>query len=775
MPISHRTNRLKLIGTPSVEQLQNGRYQLTVNCSTMNSREDWYSSNKARIFPDFGSLESAEMSIDGLAPRTGETYTDMRLVSVQSSTQEEKYIVTLVYQTLGDSFVQVKDDTVNYIENGLRRVTRKSIAKAGTDFQKTVGTTSIVSQIDTETEVTCVLANYEVNDTDSYREVTEIYIQAGTLSETEDKVGSQLAIVKETFASTPSTPSGYSPASEQVSNFDGIPTRQFRFLKNNVTLLETEDKVGSQLAIVKEVFNGTPSTPSGYSIASEEKSNVDGIATNRFTFLKNGAVLSSTIEERQSGPNATGKVRIQTLEVFNGTPSSTIGGVKISEQESNVGAIVTTRAVFATGSGEVSRTTETRNKGALTITTVESLGSAGSGSGVQIEATTREQDGYTLFRNVFATGAGEISRTTETRNKGALTITTIESLGSGITATGLQIEATTREQDGYTLFRNAFANGTGEVSRTTETLKGGQLTITTVDSLDSAGSASGTEIQATERQEDGYTLFRNVFAQGDGADQVITSTKPGRIDGTTEVTFVSYENNVVPSGAHIFESTTKEDGYTKFTNTSIQGTIEGIKQTYKDVVQVEVPGEVNCTTVEVSSGGVEGTIAVPFVTPRRKKSVVAQVTVEITSSPPDTATVAYDLGEISCSVTSTNVSLTRGAGNTVTVGTNAVISRTGFVQNFGASARIQTYPGCFLTESKSEGTINYTTSEQPRADGTNTIVVDTDQSSRDTTCQGTGSTSKDGFLETGVLKRNSRPILTELDGTTYYEVITWTV
>jgi len=136
MAVSHRTNRLKLIGTPAVEQLQNGRYQLTVNCTTMNSREDWYSANKARVFPDFGSLESAEMSIDGLAPRTGEAYTDMRLVSVQSSTQQGQYIVTLVYQTLGDSFVQVKDDTVTYTENGLRRVTRESIAKAGTDFQK---------------------------------------------------------------------------------------------------------------------------------------------------------------------------------------------------------------------------------------------------------------------------------------------------------------------------------------------------------------------------------------------------------------------------------------------------------------------------------------------------------------------------------------------------------------------------------------------------------------------------------------------------------------
>ena len=435
MAVSHRTNRLKLIGTPAVEQLQNGRYQLTVNCTTMNSREDWYSSNKARIFPDFGSLESAEMSIDGLAPRTGEAYTDMRLVAVQSSTQQDKYIVTLVYQTLGDSFVQVKDDTVNYTENGLRRVIRESIAKAGTDFQKTVGTTSINSQIDGETAVQCFLSSYEIDDTDSYREVTEIYVEPG-------------------------------------------------------------------------------------------------------------------------------------------------------------------------------------------------------------------------------------------------------------------------------------------------------------------------EIQ--------------------------TSTRPGRISGTTEVTIVSTGTAVVPSGTPISSSQTEKQGYSTFTNTCIQGPIEGTKTTYKDVVQVEVPGEVNCTTVSVSSGGQSGKIAVPKVTPRRRKTIAAQVTIEVQSTPPDTASVAFDLGAISCSVTSTNVSLSRGPGSTVTVGTTAVISETGFVQNFGASARIQTYPGCFLISSSSSGSINYITSSQPRAAG-NIIVFDEHDSSRDTQCIGTGSTSQTGYTTTGIIKRNSRPIVTALDGTTYYEVITWSV
>ena len=437
MAISHRTNRLKLIGTPAVEQLQNGRYQLTVNCTTMNSREDWYSSNKARIFPDFGSLESAEMSIDGLAPRTGEAYTDMRLVAVQSSTQQGQYIVTLVYQTLGDSFVQVKDDTVTYTENGLRRVTRESIAKAGTDFQKTVGTTSINSQIDTETAVQCFLSSYEIDDTDSYREVTEIYVQPG-------------------------------------------------------------------------------------------------------------------------------------------------------------------------------------------------------------------------------------------------------------------------------------------------------------------------EIQ--------------------------TSTRPGRIEGTTEVTIVSTGTAVVPTGTLIFSSQTEKQGYSTFTRTTIQGNITGTKQTYKDVVQVEVPGEVKCTTTDVSSGGVSGTIAIPEVTPRRRKTIAAEVTVVVTTSPTNTASVAFDLGAISCSVTSTNVSLSRGPGATITVtaGSNNTSSETGFTQNFGASASVASYPGCFLTSIASDGEVEYVTAETPIASGASINVVES-RSSRKTQCIGTGSTSETGYNTTGIIKRNSRPILTDLNGTTYFEVITWSV
>ena len=303
MAISHRTNRLKLIGTPAVEQLQNGRYQLTVNCTTMNSREDWYSSNKARIFPDFGSLESAEMSIDGLAPRTGEAYTDMRLVSVQSSTQGDQYIVTLVYQTLGATFVQIKDDTIDLELNGLRRVTRTSIAQAGTDIpddDKDVGVDYIDHQIDTETAVRCFLASYQVDDNDSYREFERTYIQAGTLSVSTKNLSEGVKQVTTVFLVTEGTTVG-PVTSRSTNNFQGLKT---------ITVTTMQDKNGNPL--------GTAGTTPVHSFDTFSNFSYPGLFTAFGT--SNGRVANAEIEITKAP--AQSKVQSKVYVFF--TTTSTI-------------------------------------------------------------------------------------------------------------------------------------------------------------------------------------------------------------------------------------------------------------------------------------------------------------------------------------------------------------------------------------------------------------------------------------------------------------------
>ena len=308
MSISHRTNRLKLVGQPSVEQLQNGRYRLTVTCSTINSREDWYSANKDRIFPDYGSLQSAEMSIDGLAPREGEAYADMRLTKVESGNRSVRdggdYNVELTYETLGSAFVQVKDDTTDYELNGLRRVTRTSIAEAGTDYAKTVGTSFIDHQINNETAVRCYLASYSVDDTDSFRQVQEVYVEAGTLSETLDNVGSQKAKVIETIGADPATPADYSLASKQESDFEGFQTNRFTFLRPSILSL-SQERTGGATTVQVRAFELTEAevdillsevTPS-HILISQSESDYDGIVTSQFTYEIDDFEIESQAED----------------------------------------------------------------------------------------------------------------------------------------------------------------------------------------------------------------------------------------------------------------------------------------------------------------------------------------------------------------------------------------------------------------------------------------------------------------------------------------------
>ena len=221
MSISHRTNRLKLISAPSVEKLQNDRFRLVFNATPLNPREDWYNTNKSRIFADYGSLQSAEMLIDGISARTGAAYSDMRLTDIQTTSGQDSYIVQFTYETLGSSFVQVKDDTIDFELNGLRRVQRTSVAQAGTDFQKTVGTDFINHQIDSEATVRCFLASYEIDDTDSSREVTETYIQAGELSRDIRSVGRGVQQTTHQFLVTEGTTTG-DVISRETDNFLGL-------------------------------------------------------------------------------------------------------------------------------------------------------------------------------------------------------------------------------------------------------------------------------------------------------------------------------------------------------------------------------------------------------------------------------------------------------------------------------------------------------------------------------------------------------------------------
>ena len=133
------------------------------------------------------------------------------------------------------------------------------------------------------------------------------------MSQSEDNVGSQLAITIEAFSEVPATPAGYVVASEQVSDFEGIPTKRYTFLKPSI-LSQTEDKVGSQLAITIEAFSEVPETPNNYSLANKQVSDVAGIPTTRYTFLKPSILNKSS--------DKVGSQLAITIEAFEEIPET---------------------------------------------------------------------------------------------------------------------------------------------------------------------------------------------------------------------------------------------------------------------------------------------------------------------------------------------------------------------------------------------------------------------------------------------------------------------
>jgi len=309
MAVYHRTKRLKIYGKkPEVTQLFGGRYAMVVRCQAKNDTEAWYDTNKDQIFADFGTLYDAHMAVDGIDARTGEAYTDMVLTSVGAGyTQTGEYVITFRYQTLTGSFVQEAGDKVDVELNGLRRVIRRLIAKEGTSYGKTVGTTTI----------------------------------------------SHSAI-------------GY----------------------------------GTATLTLAQATSGTKSPDESGFVSITE------------TWLESG-VLSRTINEGKGG-TGVGKIRTETVEAFNETPTSTISGVEIGVSTSNVEGIDTIRKTFVSSDGQIRRTDRAGPSAipGTTYVTIDSVGTAITPIGTLIDSSETQENGYVRFSRTALQGT--IIKTTQT-------------------------------------------------------------------------------------------------------------------------------------------------------------------------------------------------------------------------------------------------------------------------------------------------------------------------------------------------------------------------
>ena len=335
------TDRLEVVDfMPAVEKLWNDRYRLTFYCRISDKKEDWIGGNVSTFLPAFGELQGANFTGDGWSPRDGEEYSDMRLVEAGAPyiSASGEHLVTLVYETISDTFTQEVDDKTNKPKNGLRGVTRKSIAKSGTEYTGEIGVTTIQHQVNQEAEITLYLAQVEIEDTDAYRRVTEVWLESGILSLQQELVGGATTVQVNALGLTETqvnallseVTASHVLISQSESDYDGIKTSTFQYQLDEsftedyelnglkrISLIElsttnfTATSIGSQ---------GATATPQfGLYLATQDIDNGGTIKFRESTWLEAGTL---NVQRRSE---SEGVYRVTTT--FLGVEGSVVGPI----------------------------------------------------------------------------------------------------------------------------------------------------------------------------------------------------------------------------------------------------------------------------------------------------------------------------------------------------------------------------------------------------------------------------------------------------------------
>ena len=218
------SNLVVVDGMPSVEKLWNGRFRLEFFCTPSNKNEGWYGDNIAKWLPEFGTLQGTDFTGEGWAALDGEVYPNMCLVEAEVPyiPPSESHLVKLVYETLTTEWVQEKDDNIDYEANGLRRVSRQSVALPNTTYSSVVGATSMDSS-----GTTVWLASSKIDETDAKWTLTEVWMEAGLLSTSfstdSDGLTSNSQTWLKTVGTTPALPDG-AITGRKIGEYQGLQT-----------------------------------------------------------------------------------------------------------------------------------------------------------------------------------------------------------------------------------------------------------------------------------------------------------------------------------------------------------------------------------------------------------------------------------------------------------------------------------------------------------------------------------------------------------------------
>jgi hypothetical protein len=201
---------------PEIVKLPNGRIRVIRRFHKF-TREDVDNANLGSTMGDFGDLDTTGEQV------ANQGYTDCRLISVEVDTRfgavsnNDNAVLVKTYETLTSSFVQITDDTIEYDDNGLKKVTRVYRAVSGTTSPNTVGTTNFDSD-----GTTVYLASSQIEDNDAFAQLTEEYTEAGLIDTLVQNLDAGVRKVTQTFIVQEGTTVG-PVISRNTQNVGGLP------------------------------------------------------------------------------------------------------------------------------------------------------------------------------------------------------------------------------------------------------------------------------------------------------------------------------------------------------------------------------------------------------------------------------------------------------------------------------------------------------------------------------------------------------------------------
>lgn len=302
-------------------------------------------------------------------------------------------------------------------------------------------------------------------------------------------------------------------------------------------------------------------------VIGEESHESDGYVTYKKTY-------SESLDDGQRNTGATTDsygIAYITVERVGNEPAAPQGGVAVTRKNDDVlecidGSDITHyRWTYAVLPDDLEVARDVRVSGDLTVTTIKEINGVPVNNGCVIsksQVELHDVDGAvfaTIYERGFAEGDGEVSRSTS--SSGGLTRTRIKSIGAVPVGNGCVVgrtETKVRDVDGVecnTVYEYEFLDGQGVLDRSIETRSG--ITYLRIKQLGAVPAGVGCIVSKSEediRDADGNvcnTIYDYTFASGQG--EIERSSRVS--DGKTILTIKMLGAVPVANGCVISEGT----------------------------------------------------------------------------------------------------------------------------------------------------------------------------------------------------------------------------